>query len=380
LAAGLFVWILRGGFRGERAKWGGLLLGALLVADLGRANLPWVHYWDYVEKYASNPVLDVLAQQPYEHRVATLPLIPPRQYALLNRVYRTEWLQQQFPYYDIESFDIVEMPRVAQDFENYMTTLAPTNNAQAPFLLQRGWQLTNTRYSLGPAGFIDTLNQMVDPVQQRFRMVERFQIVPKPGYPSTTTRPEQLTAVLDTDGPYALFEFTGVLPRAKLYSNWLTLTNNADALKLLIDPSFDPEQTVIVTGTLPAQTTNAAGARADPVQFVHYAPKVILLACHATAPAVLLLNDRFDPNWRVRVDGRPAALLRCNYIMRGVFLAPGAHTVEFTYQPPFGLLYVSLGAMGAGLLVLGISISTRRKEQPSTQTSVNQQQLASQPR
>jgi hypothetical protein len=29
---------------------------------------------------------------------------------------------------------------------------------------------------------------------------------------------------------------------------------------------------------------------------------------------VLLLNDRFDPNWNVRVDGKLERLLRCNYI------------------------------------------------------------------
>ena len=97
------------------------------------------------------------------------------------------------------------------------------------------------------------------------------------------------------------------------------------------------------------------------MEFVHYAPKNIVLACHPAAPAVLLLNDRFDPNWHVRVDGRPAVLLRCNFLMRGVYLTPGAHTVDFTYQPPIDLLYLSLAAMTACLLVPGISLAMRRK-------------------
>ena len=69
---------------------------------------------------------------------------------------------------------------------------------------------------------------------------------------------------------------------------------------------------------------------------------------------MLLLNDRFDPNWKVRVDGKPETLLRCNYIMRGVYLTPGAHTVEFRFQPPVGPLYVSLAAIGVGLVLLGL--------------------------
>ena len=77
----------------------------------------------------------------------------------------------------------------------------------------------------------------------------------------------------DDNGPYALFDFTGALPRAKLYSNWqvpindktavsgLTVTNlgpngwallqqagTNDFLTLneLASPAFDPSQTVFL--------------------------------------------------------------------------------------------------------------------------------------
>ena len=76
---------------------------------------------------------------------------------------------------------------------------------------------------------------------------------------------------------------------------------------------------------------------------------------------MLLLNDRYDPNWRVWVDGKPEPLLRCNYIMRGVYLTPGAHTVEFKFSLPSGPLYVSLSAIGLGILLCGLlMVSTRR--------------------
>ena len=41
------------------------------------------------------------------------------------------------------------------------------------------------------------------------------------------------------------------------------------------------------------------------VEFTSYAPKRIVLQAKAGAPAILLLNDRFDPNWKVSVDGKP---------------------------------------------------------------------------
>src|SRR5262249_32534571 len=72
LSAGLVVLTVSGSFAGKRARMGGILLGILLIVDLGRANLPWIIYWDYHDKYATNDVLNVLREKPYEHRVALL--------------------------------------------------------------------------------------------------------------------------------------------------------------------------------------------------------------------------------------------------------------------------------------------------------------------
>jgi hypothetical protein len=67
----LVVSILGGVWRGQRAKWAWIVAGALLVADLGRADAPYIYYFDWKEKYSANPVVDFLAQQPFEHRVAS---------------------------------------------------------------------------------------------------------------------------------------------------------------------------------------------------------------------------------------------------------------------------------------------------------------------
>jgi hypothetical protein len=47
--------------------------------------------------------------------------------------------------------------------------------------------------------------------------------------------------------------------------------------------------------------------------------------------------------------------------MRGVYLTPGVHTVEFQFKLPNGPLYVSLTATGVGILLAGcLFLSTRR--------------------
>ena len=395
VAAGLCVFVSAGVFAGKRARLGGILLGALLIVDLGRANLPWVIHWDYRQKYASNPIIDILRDKPYEHRVVDL-----RSDSLFEELYRIEWNQQHFPYYNIQSLDLVMRPRVGSDLQIYEEAFLATSEDKVHLLL-RHWQLTNVRYLLGPAGFLNSLNQQLDPVQRRFRIAARFDLVPKPDVVvPVNVSPEQfvyylplekVTARISTNGPFALFDFTGALPRAKLYSNWLwpmndktvaaDLTTNklgADdwallqqlgtndflTLKELASPAFNPWQTVLLAESPaapnPPATTNA---NSGTVEFTSYAPADIKFHTQAATPTVLLLNDQYDPHWRVTVDGKPAPLLRANFIMRGVYLTPGEHNVEFQFRLPVKPLYVTVSAMAVGILLSGVLIFLTRKPQ-----------------
>jgi hypothetical protein len=150
------------------------------------------------------------------------------------------------------------------------------------------------------------------------------------------------------------------LPRAKLYSSWQVNTNDDTTLKMLVSTNFDPWQTVLVS--MPLSAATGTNQNVGSVEFKSYAPKDILFNAQTVAPSVLLLNDRFDPHWRVLVDGKPAELLRCNFIMRGVYLTPGQHTVEFVFSLQNKPLYITLAGLAVGLVLAGgLLISAKRK-------------------
>jgi uncharacterized membrane protein YfhO len=139
-------------------------------------------------------------------------------------------------------------------------------------------------------------------------------------------------------------------------------------LKTLTDTNFDPWQTVLLaeTPSVPNPPASATNQNAGTVEFTSYAPTDIKFHAQAATPSVLLLNDQYDPNWRVTVDGKPAPLLRANFIMRGVYLAPGEHNVEFQFSLPAKPLYVTLSAIGVGILLCGfLIVGTRRKSRPA---------------
>jgi len=244
------------------------------------------------------------------------------------------------------------MPREPLDYRAFerATMISPA----------RRWELTNTRYVLAPTALLDFFNGQLDAAKHRFRIAAQFNIKPKPGVTNPKSY-DQFTAVLDTNGPCAVFEFTGALPRARLYANWQVSTNDQATLTQLTSPAFDPWQTLLVANPLPPSSTVATNQDAGTVDFSSYAPKRIQLKVDAKLPCILLLNDKFDPNWKVSVDGKPAALLRCNYIMRGVQLSPGRHDIEFRFSPSLTGLYVSLAAIVLGLGLVGFLAFSKTK-------------------
>ena len=362
-AIALVLLVIAGYFSGPRAKIGGFLLGGFLLFDLGRADLPYIVHWDYKQKYevgSLNSIVDFLAKTPYEHRVAALPFHAPQGLELLDQLYRIEWMQHHFPYYNIQCLDIIQMSRQPVDLKAYLEALAPRSNENVR-LFARHWQLTNTRYLLGAAGYLDVLNQQLDPAQKRFRIVQRFGIALKPGVTEFHQRLEELTAYPNENGDYALFEFAGALPRASLYASWQVSTNDPANLKTLVDMNFDPAKTVLISTPAKNLPPVATNENSGTVAFKSYSPKHIVLAANAAAPSVLLLNDKYDANWHVTVDGRPAELLRCNFLMRGVQIPVGAHEVKFDYRLPNRPLYATLSAIGLGILLCAFLFFTRGK-------------------
>jgi hypothetical protein len=118
-------------------------------------------------------------------------------------------------------------------------------------------------------------------------------------------------------------------------------------------------ESVIISGPIPESTavTNTSGT----AEIVHYKPQRIEIRANVAEPSVLLLNDRIDPDWRVSVDGKPAELLRGNFIMRAVQLPPGEHTVVFTFEPSLKGLKISLVAIVLGFAFCGLLFFVRQE-------------------
>jgi len=363
--AGVMAAIFSGAWAGSRSKWAWFWLGALIIGDLARADIPWIHYYDYKEKYTLNPITDFLLDKPWDHRV--IGKLEPRGPGSgiqqgFGQLYFF-WLQNDFPYHNLQTLDFSQAPHLPDMDRLYLKAFELSGNDPKTTDLRpavRLWQLTNTRYILGYVAGMERLNNDADPAHRSFKVDGRYNMRVKPGLAAATDIGDY-TVEPDQRGAYGIIESTRTLPRAKLYSNWQTPTNDEEALHILGHQAFDPWQTVLISVETPlAQPSSTATADAGTVTITDYHPKRVRLEADASTASILLLNDRYNTDWRVFVDNAPAPLLRCNYIMRGVSLTPGHHVVEFRFQPSLQSLYVSLSAIIIGIILAGYLIVTRK--------------------
>jgi uncharacterized membrane protein YfhO len=103
------------------------------------------------------------------------------------------------------------------------------------------------------------------------------------------------------------------------------------------------------------QSGDGSAGTAD---FVSYEPERVVAKATATRRSLLVLTDVHFPGWKATVDGRSVPIERVDYLLRGVVVPPGTHTVEFSYEPSSfraGWIIAVLGLLAVlGAVVVGL--------------------------
>jgi uncharacterized membrane protein YfhO len=87
----------------------------------------------------------------------------------------------------------------------------------------------------------------------------------------------------------------------------------------------------VVEGRMAAM--NSPGKPSLEVSVREPRPERVIIDATSDRDCLLVLNERHDPGWRVRVDGKRSPLLSVDTVLMGTPLPKGKHRVEFHYQP-----------------------------------------------
>ena len=168
------------------------------------------------------------------------------------------------------------------------------------------------------------------------------------------------------DGLQIVLENRDAMPKAWLVPSVLYVIQPQQALGVMQSPQFNPRQLAVVEFPPPlllAQPGSVLTAGLGSVQLKRYEGEQIDLSVSNAENALLVLGEKYYRGWKATVDGKPVDIQRVNYILRGVYLTPGTHKVEFIFDPlPFKIgKYLTLGSFALFAVMLVREWLLRRK-------------------
>lgn len=174
--------------------------------------------------------------------------------------------------------------------------------------------------------------------------------------------------VAEDVGGARVYENLQARPRAWLVGEALQLAPEASLAAIRTSQlpggaagSFDPARVALVEQPLELRATDF-----DPsslVEITDLQNTSIKLQTSSRSASFLVLSDVYYPGWQATIDDAPTKIYLTDYVLRGVALPPGGHTVRFFYQPQslrYGLL-LSFAALIA-LAFCAWRLPPRRRE------------------
>jgi hypothetical protein len=166
------------------------------------------------------------------------------------------------------------------------------------------------------------------------------------------------------DGSQVVLQNRKVLPKAWLVPSVVVASVKEQRLSLILNPGFQPTSMAVVETPPPLQMVQPGMASGVPGSVVtrSYGNEEILLDATVTRNALLVLSEKYYEGWKANVDGKKVDIQAVNHVLRGVYLTPGKHKIEFKFDPmPFKIgKWLTLSSFAIFAFLLGCEFVRRR--------------------
>jgi hypothetical protein len=138
------------------------------------------------------------------------------------------------------------------------------------------------------------------------------------------------------------------LPKVWVPKQVTRLSSAQHVLQAMKSWEFAPaDQAFVVDATI-----DLPGNCSGDVEVTQETPQRLALMASMQTPGLVVIGDRYDQGWEATLDGRPVPILCVNYLLRGVAVPAGPHTIELHYRPASFIYGVRLFQLAAFILIL----------------------------
>lgn len=132
----------------------------------------------------------------------------------------------------------------------------------------------------------------------------------------------------------SVYENLDVLPRAYFIGETEVVEDPDDAMLRLLDSDFDPALQALLAGPIEEDVHPIDSSSTILVNPIEYGPRQIIHEVETDAPRLLVISELYYPaGWTATLDGVPVPIHRTNYLLRGVVIPAGRHTLEMVFNP-----------------------------------------------
>jgi hypothetical protein len=159
------------------------------------------------------------------------------------------------------------------------------------------------------------------------------------------------------DGTTVVLENKYVLPKAWIVPSVAVVTDSAQRLALLQNAVISPYSVALVEAQPKLAMPNPTGVLPPLSQNVTvplYEGEHIVVNAVTPVNALLVIGEKYYKGWEATIDGKATEIVPVNHILRGVYLTPGSHKIEFRFDPlPFKIgKYLTLGSFAFFAMML----------------------------
>jgi hypothetical protein len=178
--------------------------------------------------------------------------------------------------------------------------------------------------------------------------------------------PGTSVAYEDQQNNTLVLENPDAVPRGFLVGETAVVEEPKKQWARLRESSFDPRETALLSAPLDAPVTPIDSGSTAEVTLESYEPPEIRWTVETDAPRLFVASEVYYPaGWKAYLDGEKVPIRPVDYLLRGVPVPAGEHTLVMRFEPRshrYGL-WVSAAATivdYGGILLLGVPYLRRR--------------------
>jgi hypothetical protein len=119
--------------------------------------------------------------------------------------------------------------------------------------------------------------------------------------------------------------------------------------------NFNPRAYAVIDKRFQDKLQNFTPQR-DPeqnIQLTSYAPNKLTYSSNGLTDGFVVFSEIYYPDgWDITIDGKPAEMVRVNYVLRGMKIPAGKHNIEFYFHPESFYTGEKISLASSGLLLL----------------------------